>query len=259
MMTTILICTLAGVLAGVGTGFAGLSAAVFIAPMLIAFLGVDSFTAVGIALASDVLASAASAVTYARHGNIDLRHGWTLMVSVLAAAVAGTWLARHITSFAAGESVVSGWLIIATLVLGVNLLVMSRRDESKRRRGPILPPLPASILCGLWIGLICGFQGTGGGLWMLFVLNVVLGFPFKRAVGTSVCVMTFTALLGAVSHFLIGGMPDALMLAVCVISTLAAAEGSALIANRAEPARLKQITGVIVIVSGLIMLWARYF
>ena len=67
MIVKLLICILAGLGAGLGTGFAGMSAAAVISPMLITFLGMDPYMAVGIALASDVLASAASAVTYGRN------------------------------------------------------------------------------------------------------------------------------------------------------------------------------------------------
>lgn len=65
-MLKVLICILAGLGAGLGTGFAGMSAAAVISPMLIAFLGMDPYMAVGIALASDVLASAVSAFTYGK-------------------------------------------------------------------------------------------------------------------------------------------------------------------------------------------------
>ena len=58
------VCFIAGIGAGLGTGFAGMSAAAVISPMLITFLGMDPYMAVGIALASDVLASAVSAYTY---------------------------------------------------------------------------------------------------------------------------------------------------------------------------------------------------
>ena len=61
MLTTILVCILAGLGAGLGTGFAGMSAAAVISPMLITFLGMEPYQAIGIALASDVLASAISA------------------------------------------------------------------------------------------------------------------------------------------------------------------------------------------------------
>ncbi len=56
-----IICFVAGIGAGLGTGFAGMSAAAVISPMLITFLHMEPYDAVGIALASDVLASAVSA------------------------------------------------------------------------------------------------------------------------------------------------------------------------------------------------------
>ena len=62
-MFKLLICFVAGIGAGLGTGFAGMSAAAVISPMLITFLGLPAYEAVGIALASDVLASAVSAYT----------------------------------------------------------------------------------------------------------------------------------------------------------------------------------------------------
>ena len=52
----ILVTFFAGMGAGLGTGFAGMSAAAVISPMLIAFLKMDPYMAVGIALSSDVLA-----------------------------------------------------------------------------------------------------------------------------------------------------------------------------------------------------------
>ena len=50
-----IVCFIAGIGAGLGTGFAGMSAAAVISPMLITFLGMDPYMAVGIALASDCL------------------------------------------------------------------------------------------------------------------------------------------------------------------------------------------------------------
>ena len=71
-MLTLLVCFLAGMGAGLGTGFAGMSAAAVISPMLITFLGLPAYEAVGIALASDVLASAVSAYTYGKNKNLDM-------------------------------------------------------------------------------------------------------------------------------------------------------------------------------------------
>lgn len=75
LLLTIVICLFAGAGAGLGTGFAGMSAAAVITPMLVTFLHIEPYTAVGIALASDVLASAVSAYTYGRNRNLDIRNG----------------------------------------------------------------------------------------------------------------------------------------------------------------------------------------
>ena len=88
----LIVCIIAGFGAGVGTGFAGMSAANVISPMLIAFLGVDPYAAIGIALASDVLSSAISAVTYGKHKNLDIRNGLVMMASVLIFTVLASWL-----------------------------------------------------------------------------------------------------------------------------------------------------------------------
>ena len=75
MLKIIIVCFIAGIGAGLGTGFAGMSAAAVIAPILITFLKMDPYMAVGIALASDVLASAISAYTYGKSKNLDIRNG----------------------------------------------------------------------------------------------------------------------------------------------------------------------------------------
>ena len=83
LLFTIVVTFFAGMGAGLGTGFAGMSAAAVISPMLITFLGMDPYMAVGIALSSDVLASAVSAYTYHKNKNLDIKNGLIMMASVL--------------------------------------------------------------------------------------------------------------------------------------------------------------------------------
>ena len=64
ILLTIAVTFFAGMGAGLGTGFAGMSAAAVISPMLTTFLKMDPYMAIGIALSSDVLASAVSAYIY---------------------------------------------------------------------------------------------------------------------------------------------------------------------------------------------------
>ena len=63
---TVLVCFLAGAGAGIGTGFAGMSAAAVIGPMLVTFLGIPAYEAVGIGLISDVLAAPSAPILIKR-------------------------------------------------------------------------------------------------------------------------------------------------------------------------------------------------
>lgn len=256
MSTTIkiLVCILAGAGAGLGTGFAGMSAAAVISPMLTTILGMDPYLAVGIALASDVLASAASAVMYARKKNIDIKNGIVMMISVLIYTFVGSFAASYLPSKAMG-----GFSMIMTFFLGLRFIIKpvtkpKARLENATKKQKII----RSIVCGGTVGFICGFVGAGGGLMMLLVLTSVLGYELKTAVGTSVFIMSATALTGAVSHFAIGGAPDMLSLIVCVISTLVFAMIASHIANKVSSKTANRATGIVLVVLGISLVIIKY-
>ena len=250
LLLTILVTFFAGMGAGLGTGFAGMSAAAVISPMLTTFLDMEPYMAVGIALASDVLASAVSAYTYGKNKNLDIRNGLIMMVSVLAFTVVGSYIANLVPS-----STMGGFSVFMTFLLGVKFIVkpvMTTKEAmlsvSARKR------VVQSIVCGILIGFICGFVGAGGGMMMLLILTSVLGYELKTAVGTSVFIMTFTALTGAISHFVIGGAPDWTVFVLCVVFTLIWARIAAVFANKATPKTLNRATGVILVILGIVVM-----
>ena len=249
-MLKVLICVLAGLGAGLGTGFAGMSAAAVISPMLITFLHMDPYLAVGIALASDVLASAVSAVTYGRNKNLDIRNGLIMMAAVLCFTLVGSYVASRVPKTTMGS-----FSTVMTLLLGIKFIVKPVLAPKKRLAVATAGQKAIrSVVCGTAVGFICGFVGAGGGMMMLLVLTSVLGYELKTAVGTSVFIMSATALTGAVSHFAIGGMPDLTALALCVISTLVFAQLAAVFANKAEPETLNRVTGAILVILGVAIL-----
>lgn len=242
----LIVCFVAGIGAGLGTGFAGMSAAAVISPMLITFLDIPAYEAVGIALASDVLASAVSAVTYGKNKNLDIRNGIVMMITVMLFTLVGSFAASYLPNKTMGS-----FSVFMTLLLGIKFIVkpvMTTKEAmlgvSKKKR------LIQSVICGTVIGLICGFVGAGGGMMMLLILTSVLGYELKTAVGTSVFIMSFTALTGALSHFAIGGRPDMFCLVCCVLSTLLWARIASKLANKASPKTLNRATGVVLAVLG---------
>ncbi|MCI9456129.1 MAG: sulfite exporter TauE/SafE family protein [Oscillospiraceae bacterium] len=255
ILWTVAVTFFAGMGAGLGTGFAGMSAAAVISPMLITFLDMEPYLAVGIALASDVLASAVSAYTYGKNKNLDIKNGLIMMLSVLAFTVVGSYVSSLLPAQTMG-----GFSVFMTFLLGIKFIVkpvmttkedMQAVDPKKR--------VIQSIVCGILIGFICGFIGAGGGMMMLLILTSVLGYELKTAVGTSVFIMAFTAFTGSVSHFVIGGMPDIPIMVLCIVFTLLWARIAAKFANKASPKTLNRATGVVLVVLGAVVMLFNLF
>ena len=247
------VCFIAGIGAGLGTGFAGMSAAAVISPMLITFLGMDPYLAVGIALASDVLASAVSAYTYKKNGNLDVKNGAVMMAAVLVFTMVGSFVASKVPGTTMGS-----FSVFMTMLLGVKFIVRPVMTTKEAMQGvSARKRLVQSLLCGMGVGFICGFIGAGGGIMMLLVLTSVLGYELKTAVGTSVFIMAFTALTGSVSHFAIDGLPDLLTLVLCVVFTLLWARIGARFANKAPAKVLNRATGVILVILGAAILLVK--
>lgn len=250
LLFTVLVTFFAGMGAGLGTGFAGMSAAAVISPMLITFLHMDPYMAVGIALSSDVLASAVSAYTYHKNKNLDIKNGLIMMVTVLIFTVVGSYISSLVPSATMGN-----FSVFMTFLLGIKFIVRPVMTTKEAMQGVSAKKRAMqSVICGIIIGFICGFIGAGGGMMMLLILTSVLGYELKTAVGTSVFIMTFTAFTGAVSHFAIGGLPDPTVWILCIIFTLIWARIAAVLANKATPKTLNRATGVILVVLGVVVM-----
>ena len=154
LLFEIIICFIAGMGAGLGTGFAGMSAAAVISPMLITFLGIPAYEAVGIALASDVLASAISAYTYGKNKNLDIKNGIVMMISVLIFTCVGSLIASKVPNATMG-----GFSTVMTLLLGIKFIVkpVMTTKEKMAETNPGKRFLQ-SVVCGSVVGFICGFS-----------------------------------------------------------------------------------------------------
>lgn len=149
---------------------------------------------------------------------------------------------------------------VMTLLLGIKFIVRPVMT-TKENMTSVNPGkrLIQSVLCGIMVGFICGFIGAGGGMMMLLLLTSILGYELKTAVGTSVFIMAFTALTGAASHFLIGGVPELLPLILCVVFTLLWARIAAKFANKASAVTLNRATGIVLTILGAAIFLVNLF
>ncbi len=208
----------------------------------------NPYTAVGIALASDVLASAISTITYRKNKNTSIRKAYPLFLSVIIFTFIGSFAGSYLP-----DKLLGSYSILMAVFLGIKFLVKpitASKNTMHEQDNKLF--LIKSIISGAIVGFICGFVGGGGGLTMLFVLTTILGYELKTAIGTSVFIMTFTAFTGAVSHFAMSKAPlDYLVLGLCIAFTLIFAVIASKIANKVSHKLLNRIVGVILIILGL--------
>ncbi len=254
LLIKIIVCFFAGAGAGIGTGFAGMSAAAIVGPMLATFLGMAPYQAIGIGLASDVLASAISAWTYKKNKNLDVKNSLVLLICVLCMTVVGSLIAKMLPDRAMGTTTQ-----IAMVFIGLRFLLkpVQNTKEQMAAVGP-RERIIKSAIGGCLVGFICGFVGAGGGMMLLFVLTSFLGYEMHMAVGTSVFIMAFTAFTGSVSHVMIGGMPDVQAMLLCIVFTLLWARIAAVIANKASAITLNRVVGIVMITTSAVILAVNY-
>ena len=268
VLFAIIICLVASLFAGIGTGFVGMSAAVAITPILMGFLDLSHYEATAISLASDVLASAGAAFMYHRHGNVDVKNGFLLLCTVLVFTFLGSLVAYFMPNIAMGI----GTLVAITL-MGLKMLIFQKPKERKskegltRRRKVIF-----SVVFGALIGFVCGFVGAGGGMLLLLVLTVFLGFEMHKAVGTSVFVMSFSAFAGAAFHVLIEWMFSGVTrvsssqfspyffnyMILCVLFTVVFSIVGSRIANHLSERKLNVISGIMLLVIAAVVAFIQY-
>lgn len=271
----VLVFILAGTLAGIVTGLAGASAATVVTPMLVLFAGMPVYTAITVSLFSDVLASGISAITYNKNGNLKLDDGKYLAIASVIGSVFGSLFSKSVPDNYLGS--LSAIFIISIgikfIIKGIKLKKIytqkknnvdfiegtEKTEENKVKQ--FKNKKLVIILIGLLLGLIAGFVGAGGGLMILMVLTAVLGYDTKTAVGTSVFIMTFTALSGGLSHLPYLEITTIFVAGVILTSIFAVigAKFAAQLANKIEEYILISIVGATFTVLASIMIVNKLF
>jgi uncharacterized membrane protein YfcA len=160
------------------------------------------------------LAAAIGAGSLARHGRGCWRLAFRFAVPAAAGSLRGTFASRNIGGPA---------LILAFVpVMLIAAFATWRRsgEDGEDDTGCPDAPLEKVVAAGLGVGALTGFFGVGGGFVIVPVLTLWLGSPFRRAVATSLVIITLTGLAALASHLLAGSRPD-----LAITAQLAGATG----------------------------------
>lgn len=248
-----IIYIIGGIIAGIATGLVGLSAATIIAPLFATMLGMDPYLAIGIALTSDVFASATSASNYIKNKNIDIKNASGIAISVVIFTIIASYL-----SYTSKPETLNTSINVLVFFLGIRFLVYPVKNRGVKRITNNKYIYIETIVWGAIIGLISGYFGAGGGLSLLALLTLRIGYDLKKGVGTSVFIMVFIALVGAIVHIIVGGTL-LIPLLITSISAFAGANIASRYANVINEDKLNRLIGVFLLLYGTSLLTVYFW
>jgi uncharacterized membrane protein YfcA len=228
-----------GLAIGVIVGAVGGGGAILALPVLVYVLDEPVGPAATASLVVVSVAAAIGASSLARHGRVCWRIALTFAFPAAAGSLLGTLASRSVSATALILAFVPVMLLAA-------VLTWRRAGEGGEDGSCPHPELGRIVVAGLGVGALTGFFGVGGGFVIVPVLTLWLHTPFRRAVATSLVVISITGVAALASHLVAGARPD---LAITVTLSLATGAGALLgtqVAERLPQALLRRGFAVLV-------------
>ena len=146
--------------------------------------------------------------SFFRKGQVNLSTSILLIICALIGSQLGVLVAVN-----TGEASLSYTLCFIFIVIGILMLIQSiRKNKDKIVDTDPQEPLFKSkwlkwliiSVIGLFIGLMSGIFGAGGGMMIIFVLLVLFQYPAHTAIGTATAIMAILALSGVIGYMFQG-------------------------------------------------------
>jgi len=171
---------------GISLGLLGSGGSIFTVPALVYLAHEDEKVAIASSLGIVAGISLVAAVPYARRGEVDWRSVLRFGVPGIVGTYGGAWLGGHVGArFQLA-------LLAVVMIAASGLMLRKPCDAgSSREHATWLVALE-----GLAVGVLTGLVGVGGGFLIVPALVLLGGLPMRRAVGTSLVIITLKSLAG---------------------------------------------------------------
>jgi len=238
-----------GLAIGLIVGSVGGGGAILALPVLVYVLGEPVGPAASGALVVVAVAAAVGAGSMARSGQVCWRIALTFAAPAAAGALLGTL---------AGSAVDAALLVLLFVpVMLVAAFATWQRAGAGTGDGDHGCPAPALahvLAAGLAVGLLTGFFGVGGGFVLVPLLTMWFGVGFRRAVATSLVIISLTGLVALLSHLAAGSEIDVAVTTALALPTALGAFIGTRMSERLPVAVLTRAFAVVVCAVALLLL-----
>ncbi len=201
---------LGGLAIGVVLGLIGGGGSILTVPIFVYALAIDPVVATAYSLFVVGFTSLVGTITNAFNKLIDYQIGITFAVpSLIAVYLTRKWLVPSIPDpivdlniFTITKS--AGIMLFFSIVMILASYSMIKKRKQSNANHKKKPNLFLIIIEGGVVGVITGIIGAGGGFLIIPALVILTGLPMKRAVATSLMIISLKSLigfLGDISHF----------------------------------------------------------
>jgi uncharacterized membrane protein YfcA len=230
-----------GILLGLVVGAIGGGGATLGLPVLVYVLGEEVGPASTASLIVVAIAAGIGAGALALRGHVC----WRIALTFTAPAAAGSLLGTLANTAVSAKALILSFVPIMLIAAGATWQRAAR--SSSNEPGACPPARPVAIaISGAGVGVLTGFFGVGGGFMIVPVLTLWLGFSFRRAVATSLVIITLTGLSALASHLALGATIDVPVTVALSASTAAGALIGSTVAQRLPQAALGRAFAVVV-------------
>jgi uncharacterized protein len=251
-------------LIGTTLGMIGAGGSILTMTVLVYVLGINPSLATTYSLFIVGITSLVGSIDYFRKGQIDLQKGlFFSFPAFIMVFVMRKFIMPIIPSTVQfGEFTISKNVLVmvffAVLMIGASYSMITSRKRAKELVGENVSYWMI-FLEGLIVGTLTGFVGAGGGFMIIPALVLFAKLDMKKAVGTSLLIITINSTFGAIGDFMIGIALDwGFLLKFATMTIFGILLGSYL-SKFVDGEKLKPTFGIFILVMGCWILIKELF
>ena len=249
---------LASIFVGIALGLIGGGGSILTVPMLVYLFSLDAVLATAYSLFIVGATSVVGSFSYFKKGLVNIKTAIVFGIP----SIAAIFLTRHyilpaipqhvftIGSYTVTQSILLMVLFAVLMIVASYSMIKKDGQENEEALQKQSLNYFQILLQGIFIGVITGLIGAGGGFLIIPALVNLLKLPMKTAVGTSLVIISINSLMGFLFSLSHTSVQWGFLLSIAAIAIIGILIGSYL-STKIRANRLKPAFGWFVLVMGI--------